>query len=217
MDRFERRFETALGRLADEVPTGVDAAAVARTIAAGEARRRGWLGGVAGSRSDARGLAPVLRFALAPVALLLLVFGIVVLAERIAPAPSEGVFAGRATCESEPWTSAIGAVSLDCVLELADPHLAGPLRIVAGPATDAGGYAIRTGSLALRGSDATWTGALLLEVGENGLASGSARLVGDNGGEGVILDVRLVSADGVDWGLLATVVPAPGASSGGDR
>ncbi len=215
MDRFERRFETALGRLADEVPTVVDAAAVARTIAAGEARRRGWLGRLVGP--DVRGLSPVLLFALAPVALLLLVFGVVVLAERIAPLPQEGAFAGRATCDGAPWTSTTEAVALECVMDLADPRLAGSLRLTAGPAVDVPGYAVRTGSLDLRGSGATWTGALLLEVGKNGLAIGSARLAGAGAAEGVILDVELISTDGVDWGVLANVVPGPGASSGGDQ
>jgi hypothetical protein len=215
LDRFERRLAAGLERLADEVPTAVDAAAVAHRIAAAEAQRRGRSGRLAHTGPGTHGLAPVLRFALAPVALLLLVFGIIVLAERIAPAPSEGLFAGRAVCEGAPWTSATDAVAVDCILELADPRLAGPLRIVAGPATDAGGYAVRTGTLELRGSDATWTGALLLQVGRNGLASGTARLGGDGAAEGCVLDVRLVSADGVDWGVLATVVPAPGGESEG--
>lgn len=217
LDRFERHLEAGLLRLADEVPTAVDAAAVARAVAAGEARRRGPLGWLAGPQPRAGGLAPVLRFALAPVALLLVVFGIVVLAERIAPAPFEGAFVGSAACEGASWTSTTGAVTLDCVVETVDRRLAGPLRMVVGSAVDAGGHAIRTGTLELRGTDATWRGALFLQIGQNGIVTGTARLAGDGAAEGVVLDVTLLSDGGIEWGLLASVGPVPDASPGTDR
>jgi hypothetical protein len=175
------------------------------------------LGRLVGSGPDARGVSPALRFALAPVLLLLLVLGLFALAQRVEPAVPESPLGGRMTCEGVPWTSTTGAVALDCVVDLADPRLAGPLNLVAGPATDVPGYAVRTGSLELRGSDATWAGALLLEIGQNGFATGSARLAGAGAADGVVLDVELLSIDGVEWGVLATVVPEPGADSGGDR
>jgi hypothetical protein len=94
MERFESRFEAALGRLADEVPTVVDASEVARSIAAREARR-GWLRGpLAGTRPYVR-LAGVGRLAFAAVLLLLLSFGFFALAQRIDPTPAGEPLTGR--------------------------------------------------------------------------------------------------------------------------
>jgi hypothetical protein len=211
MERFESRLAAGLGRLADEVPTAVDAAAVARSVAATAAKRSGLLARLTAGPATG-GLSPIVRFGLAPVALLVLVFGLVTLSERIAPAPLEGASTGRAACQGSPWTTApTAAVALECAIELADPRLAGSMRLVAGPATDAGRFDVRSGSLEIRAGDAAWAGTVGLRIGPNGLVVADAHLTGDGTAEGLDVDLHLVSADGLRWGVLAT--SGPGSST----
>lgn len=210
MDRFERRFERALGRLADEVPTAVDAAETARAVVAAGGRRGRWSVPFVGSLPRAAGLAPVLRFALLPAAVLLLTFGIFGIAQRIALPPYAGMAVGTMTCPGEPWTlSASAAIVLDCTAELDDPRLSGTVHLEMGAPRVANGLAARTGTMVLRTSAGPWAGNASLVTGPNGLTVADAALVGDGDAAGSRMRLHLISPDGLRWGFQAWVEATP--------
>jgi hypothetical protein len=200
-DRFEARLAASLARLADEVPTDVDPARVAATIASGE--RRGWMPWWPGLRSLR--LAPALQLAIVLAALLALALGLLVLAPRLVQSPFEAQLRGRIVCEGAPWTTSdVGRLQLDCRSELADPRLAGTVRISLDELPQAGTGVIRPGAMELRAGGASWTGGLQVTAAPNGLAIGDAVLVGDGTADGVVLHLHLLSTDGLAWGVLAT-------------
>lgn len=207
MERFESRFEAALGQLADEVPTAVDAAEVARSVAA-DGARRGWLSSLLGGGPGLHGLAPVLRFALAPALLLLLVYGLITLAQRIDATPSGVSITGRMTCEGSSWTTLAGPVLLECATDLPDPQLAGRVRIALEEGAPVGGFSARGGTMEIDALGASWSGALEVTVAPNRMAIGDAALTGHGSAGGQVLLVHAISTDGLSWGLLGWIETA---------
>ncbi len=204
-DRFEARLAASLARLADDVPTDVDPARVAATVAAAE--RLGWLPWWPGLRGLR--LVPALQLAIVLAALLALALGLLVLAPRLVQSPFEAQLRGRIVCEGTPWTTSdVGGLQLDCRSELADPRLAGTVRISVDELPQAGTGVIRPGAMELRAGGATWTGGLQVTTAPNGLAIGDAVLEGDGTADGVVLHLHLLSTDGLAWGVLATTSEA---------
>ncbi len=202
MDRFEARLAASLERLADEVPTRVDAAELTATIAAAE-RRGGW----PWVRARGRGRVPALRVALVLVAILALVFGMLALAPRLVRTPFEPISHGSMTCAGAPSITGTGPVTLECVADLSDSRLAGDALITLGPATP-GSFA-RSGSMQLDASGASWAGDVETLSAPTGMVTGGAVLVGEGAAAGLVQRVRLLSADGLDWGLLGWVEAGP--------
>jgi hypothetical protein len=204
MDRFEARLAASLERLADEVPTRVDAAELTATIAAAEGRR-GW----PLTRTRDRRRAPALRVALVLAAILALVFGMIALAPRLVRTPFAPMSHGSMTCAGAPAITGAGPVTLECVAELPDSRLAGDALITLGAAADVGGVAVRPGTMELGAADATWRGTLELTTAPNGVSAGDAVLEGSGGAAGIVLRLHILSAGGTEWGLLGWVEAGP--------
>lgn len=204
MDRFEARLASSLERLADEVPTRVDAAELTATIVAAE-RRRGWPWIGARGRKGV----PALRVALVLAAVLALVFGMLALAPRLVQTPFEPISHGSMTCAGAPSISGAGPVTLECVAELPDSRLAGDALIALGAAADLGGVAVRPGTVELDAEGATWRGTLEVTTAPNGVSAGDAVLEGSGGAAGIVLRLHLLSANGTEWGLLGWVEAGP--------
>jgi hypothetical protein len=205
LDRFEARLAVSLARLADQVPTEVDPVRVAATIASSERRARvPWWPGLRSLR-----LVPTLQLAIVLAALLALALGLLVLAPRLLQSPFEAALHGRIVCEGAPWTTSdVGGQVLDCRSELADPRLAGTVRISVDELPQAGTGVVRPGAMELRAGGASWTGGLQVTTAANGLAIGDAVLEGDGTADGVVLHLHLLSTDGLAWGVLATTSEA---------
>jgi hypothetical protein len=204
LDRFEARLAASLERLADEVPTRVDAAELTATIAAAEARR-GW----PWSRARARGGTPALRVALVLAAVLALVFGMLALAPRLVRTPFAPMSHGSMTCAGAPSITGAGPVTLECVAELPDSRLAGDALITLGTASPRGGIAMRPGTMEVDAAGATWRGAIGFTTAANGVSVGDAVLTGSGAAAGIVLRLHLLSADGIEWGLLGWVEAGP--------
>jgi hypothetical protein len=204
LDRFEARLAASLERLADEVPTRVDAAELTATIAAAE-RRRGW----PFARARARGGAPALRVALVLAAILALVFGMLALAPRLVRTPFAPMSHGSMTCAGAPPITGVGPVTLECAAELPDSRLAGDALITLGTAVGLGGTAVRPGTMALDAAGATWRGTIGLTTAANGVSAGDAVLTGSGDAAGIVLRLHLLSAGGTEWGLLGWVETGP--------
>lgn len=215
IDLFEARVAASLERLADEVPTDVDAVELTATLASAATgprwlprRMSGW----------ATAIAPVLRLVLVVMAVLALLHGAAVLGPRPIRTPIPSPIHGLITCDGGPWTtSMVDSVTLDCVSSLPDPRLAGTVRITLDDPAQSGGTPTRTGSMELQAGGATWEGWLRVTTTPNGMAVGGAVLVGQATAQGVVLDLRLMSSDGRDWGVLATTTesrqPVPSGKS----
>jgi hypothetical protein len=93
-------------------------------------------------------------------------------------------------------------VTLECVVDLPDAGLAGPVSITIDEGAPMGGLDVRLGTMELDESRARWTGGLEVTVAPNGMAMGDAVLVGENDADGLVLRAHIVSADGLRWGLL---------------
>lgn len=199
MDAFERRLGSALERLADEAPTAVDAEAVVRSAVAGSAPHgtfellpAAWSG---------RGVR-VVRLALAAAVILALLGGLIAISQRVTPVPDDGVLLGRMTCAEGPWSfEARAGSSLDCVSELQDPRGSGDVRVELAPSTAVDGLLLRSGSVELVADRGMWSGSMSGTTAPNGVTALAAVLVGEEGFAGLVLDLRLVSADGLRWGL----------------
>lgn len=199
MERFERRLAASLERLADEVPTHVDARQLAAEAAAANARPR-WLTLLLGERG--RQLNPALWTAVVVAATLLLLLGVLIVGQRMSRAPFEATTHGPMSCVGPALGSTSGDVVLDCTSRLANPRLAGPVRISLGGATPHAGATLRRGAMTVDGVDARWSGDVIVMSAPNGVITGEASLMGDRAGAGIVLRVRLLSGDGRDWGLL---------------
>ena len=203
LDRFEARLAASLERLADEVPTHVDPQELTESIAAAEAGR-GWLRPITGL-SGLR-LSPVLRLGLVLMTVLALVLGMVVLSQRRVPAPFDAMTHGTMTCPGPAGTAeATGPLVLECTSALPDPRLAGGVRMTLDAATAAGDVIVRTGAMQLDGDGAGWAGSLEMMTAPSGLRSAHAVLAGTGAVDGLVLRLTLMSTDGLDWGLLASV------------
>ena len=140
-------------------------------------------------------------------AVLALLYGAAVLGPRPIPIPIPSPIHGLITCDGEPWTTSDrDSVTLDCVSELPDPRLAGTVRITLDDPAQTGVTPTRTASMELQAGGATWEGWLRVTTTPTGMAVGGAVLVGQGTAEGVVMDLRLMSSDGLDWGVLATTV-----------
>jgi hypothetical protein len=203
LDRFEARLAASLERLADEVPTYVDPLELTASIAAAEAGR-GWLRPMTGLRGLRLSLA--LRLGLILVTVLALGLGMVVLSQRRVPAPFDAMTHGPMTCPGPAWTAeAAGSLVLECTSALPDPRLAGIVRITLDATTAAGDPIVRTGSIHLDGDGAGWAGFLEMMTAPSGMTSAEAVLAGTGAADGLVLQLHLVSTDGLEWGLLASV------------
>lgn len=208
-ERFEPRFAAALQRLADEAPTEVAPELVARTAAAAN-RRRSWRLPIVGTWTPST--AAALRLALALLALLSLLAGALIVGQRIAPAPApyEGMLAGQIVCAGSPWTSGSGApVTLDCTSDLPDSRLEGAVRVKLDESTRAQGGFVRSGSIELGAGDASWAGDLRVATGGNGVTAGGAVLIGSGTARGLVLDLDVISADGLTWGAFGSMRSTP--------
>ncbi len=197
-ERFEGRFAEALERYAAEAPTAVDAAGLTRSVAEAEARRAWWRS-VALPWSTRAG--PAARLAIALVALLALTWALAVLAQRLAPGPSGGVLTGQMTCTGADPTIVTAPVELDCTLDLAGARVAGAARIKLDAAIALGAITSRVGTIDV---DGRWAGGLTVKTAPNGVAVGVAVLVGQAGPDGETIRMRLLSTDGMHWGLLGS-------------
>ncbi len=207
MDRFEARFAQALERYADEAPTAIDAAGVARAVAA-DHPQRGWLGRLAGGwwpTTRALRLASVVQGALAIVVIVAMGAGAFALAERMQPAPLDAMLAGQMDCPAfTSTTPAAQSIDLTCTATLSDTRPAGSATITLGPATLVRGLLARPRSMLLETAGSTWQGAIWVMTSPNGMISGNARLTADIP-DGQILDIQIVGEDGVPWGLLGAI------------
>ena len=77
------------------------------------------------------------------------------------------------------------------------------------PATDLGAVSGRSGTIDVGGR---WWGSLTVTTAPNGIAVGAVVLVGGAGSGGEVVRMRLLSTDGLRWGLLGS--RASGESSG---
>jgi hypothetical protein len=204
-ERFERRLAEALERYAQEVPTRVDASGLVRSIAESEARRAWWR---PIQLPWPTRVVPAVRLAIALAALLALVGALAILAQRLAPGQSDAVLTGRMECSGADWLAAAAPVALDCTLDLHDDQVTGTARIRLDAATDLGAVSGRSGTIDV---DGRWTGALTVTTAPNGITVGAAVLVG-RADTGETIRMRLLSTDGLRWGLLGS--RASGESSG---
>lgn len=204
IDPFEARFAASLERLADEVPTEVDPVRLTAALAAEASgprwRPRWW-------SNPASPTAPIVRLMLVVAAVLALLYGAAVLAPRPAPTPIASPVHGVITCDGEPWaTSARDGLTLDCTSELPDPRLAGTVRITLDSPAQPGETPTRTGSMEMRAGSATWAGRVRFTTAPNGMTVGGAVLGGHGTVEDIVIDIHLMSGDGLDWGVLVTTV-----------
>lgn len=213
-DDFERRLGASIGLLADEVVTAIDAAAIARSVASFEQGRSGWRRLV--PRDRASSATPVIRLALplriatVSVILVALLAGLAVLAQLVPERPYERLLVGRMTCEEPAWAAGDkGSLALDCPAELSDRRLVGTVWLVVGEPTGMSGASIRAGSIEFRTSGGTWSGAVQVTTAADGFAVGDAALTRGRTAGGLLMDLHLSSADGLAWGLMATVGKAP--------
>lgn len=207
MDRFEARFARALERYANEAPGTVDAAAVARTVAA-DHQRRGWLGRLTGGwwpTVRAVRFAPMVQGALAVVVIAALGAGVFALAERMQTARLDASVAGRMDCPGfSTTTPAAVTLELTCSAVLSEGGLTGTAHVTLERATLFRGLPARTGSMELAVGGSSWTGGIWVMTSPNGMVFGNARLAADST-DGEMLDVGIVGGDGIPWGLLVTV------------
>lgn len=215
IDPFESRLAASLERLADEVPTEVDPVHLTTALATA-ASAPSWLPRWRPARTSAA--APLVRLMLIVVAVVALLYGTAVLAPRPAPASIASPLHGLITCDGEPWaTSARDEVTLDCTSELPDPRLAGTVRITLDSPAEPGETPTRTGSMEMHAGNATWVGRVRCTTAPSGMTVGGAVLGGHGSVEDFVIDIHLMSGDGLVWGVLVTTVgdrhPAPSGES----
>jgi hypothetical protein len=200
IERFEGRLAASLRLLADEAQTEVDAALVASTVAA--AHPAGSRGSPAFGASLLR-LGPSLRLAIVVALLALVAYLAITLAPRLLAQPLPASIHGLIQCDGERWTGGSTAVVLRCSSGLADSRLAGPVRLAVDPAT--AGARGRTGSIELEGSGGRWQGRLLLETSPDGMVVADASLTAGDASAGYLLQLHLISPDGLEWGVIGSV------------
>lgn len=203
---FEDRLEAALGQYADEVDTSVDAAALAHATVIAHPRRRRWAWpwGVAPG-GNVRLAARVLL----GVALILATVAALLIGQRLFSIVGEPTFIGRMRCPDVPAAlrgpspdleslASSGAV-LACYATTSLPRAGGPSRIEVRFADEPNGMA--EGTMTISGPDGDWTGSLILATLPNGVTTGDALLAGPGASAGHVLQVHLLSGDGVEWSL----------------
>jgi hypothetical protein len=204
-ERFERRLATALERLADDAPSTVDAAAVARAIAVREgaperATLRRWAPTVGTGSAP---LARLVRIGVVAAALLALLAGLAILAQRMSPASVDGPFTGRLRCAETAWSDRPDAMTLDCTLDTNDRQTTGRVHGALAAVPGATEPRAWSGQARVETAEGTWTGVLLVRAGPNGVGSGDVELTrfADTTSR---IDLHLITADGMRWGVLGT-------------
>lgn len=200
-DLFEERLGIALRRYADEVPTDVDAAEVARSVAAAE-QGSTWrrIGGLLPLRA-----ASLIWAMLVMVAVPAVLAGALLLTHEIAPSPYPGTLYGSMACGNEPWITGATGATLECHTRLPDPRTSATARIVLHAPTGTDVLHVWSGVLVVGGQGASWSGPLKLTATPNGVVSGNAVLHGEGRYAGLTLQLHLVTDDGAAWGLTGTM------------
>lgn len=201
-DLFEAGFATALGRYADEVPVEVDPQAVARSIAAAEARRTGWRAIVAPWARQA----PAVRYALVLAAIVALAVAFAILAQRLAPAPVDEILSGRMRCPATPWIGSAEPVTLACTMDVGALGGTAAARLDLEPIEGIDSLGQWAGSIRVGPAGTGWTGRIVLFVAPVGIIAGDARLAGEGPQAGRTTGLHLLSDDGLTWGVVGSAV-----------
>jgi hypothetical protein len=205
-DLFESRLATALQRLAAEASKDVDPERLARSIASTHPRRTWWRAGLG---TPSLRLTRPLRLGLAVVPLVAVTVAALIVGQQTRSFPTGQTITGQFTCAGSPWTAfQSGPRVLDCRVDLSNDQLDGTVRISLDVMTQ-DGVVTDTGTIELHARSTTWVGNLSLTIARNGLANGDATVVGEWDYRGVAIDLHLITADGLNWGVIGTTRAAP--------